>query len=56
MTWEWVTFALGLAMIFCGTILGWKYLNFIIASSKKKDEEYKQLKALLESKAERDEK
>lgn len=54
MNWVWVVFSLGIALIISATVLGGIYLRFYIKDRKRKDEEYKQLKELLEKQQERE--
>ena len=54
MTWEWVAFALGLALILCCTALGGINLIFLKLDRKKKDKEYKQLNEILQKMAKRE--
>ena len=54
MTWEWVVFALGLALILCCTVLGGINMIFLKLDRKKKDKEYKQLNEILQKMAERE--
>ena len=56
MSWQCVVLILGLTMILCCAILGGLHLLFLFLERRKKSGEYKQLKKLLETKSELDNK